>query len=303
MDALTEALRVVAPGLAGLRVVLPELVGRDEPQWRASSAAVGDEFVAKFAWSAPAARRLAHEISVLSTLAGDARIPFVPEVVACGTEPVLLVTRRVPGMSLFAVVDSVDRDHAGRQLARFLVALHDPGTRACVEQATGTLPTPRATATTEQIRARFSRWVRPDQRHTVADWCDWADELLATPCPPALVHGDLHGDNQVWREDRLCLVVDYETVSAAEPEYDFRALPATGPDCELLTATVRHYERLSSRALSVERIMAWHLRTTLDDALWRSEAGVPLPDHRTPAAWVDDLATRFATLGIRFSPS
>jgi hypothetical protein len=44
--------------------------------------------------------------------------------------------------------------------------------------------------------------------------------------------------------------------------------------------------------------MAWHLRTALGDALWRSEAGVPLPDHRTPPAWVDDLAERFAALGI-----
>ncbi|MFC5263882.1 hypothetical protein ACFPJ1_17360 [Kribbella qitaiheensis] len=44
--------------------------------------------------------------------------------------------------------------------------------------------------------------------------------------------------------------------------------------------------------------MAWHLRTTLSDALWRSEAGVPLLDHRTPPAWVDDLAKRFAALGI-----
>jgi hypothetical protein len=44
--------------------------------------------------------------------------------------------------------------------------------------------------------------------------------------------------------------------------------------------------------------MAWHLRTALADALWRSEAGVPLPDHRTPAAWVDDLAHRFAALSI-----
>jgi hypothetical protein len=44
--------------------------------------------------------------------------------------------------------------------------------------------------------------------------------------------------------------------------------------------------------------MAWHLRTALGDALWRSEAGIPLADHRAPAAWVDDLSTRFTALGI-----
>jgi len=113
-----------------------------------------------------------------------------------------------------------------------------------------------------------------------------------------LVHADLHGDNQVWAGDRLRLVVDFETISAAEPEYDLRALPATGPGVELLTATVRHYQRLTGRRLAVGRVMAWHVRTALGDALWRSEAGLPLPDHRTPAAWIDDLCTRFADLGM-----
>jgi hypothetical protein len=33
-------------------------------------------------------------------------------------------------------------------------------------------------------------------------------------------------------------------------------------------------------------------------ALWRSETGIPLPDHHTPPEWVDDLAARFSALGI-----
>ena len=44
--------------------------------------------------------------------------------------------------------------------------------------------------------------------------------------------------------------------------------------------------------------MAWHLRNVLGDALWRSEAGIPLADHRTPSEWVEDLATRLSALGI-----
>ena len=44
--------------------------------------------------------------------------------------------------------------------------------------------------------------------------------------------------------------------------------------------------------------MAWHLRNALGDALWRSEAGLRLADHRTPPEWVDDLAARFGVLGI-----
>jgi hypothetical protein len=71
-----------------------------------------------------------------------------------------------------------------------------------------------------------------------------------------------------------------------------------GPGVELLTAVMRHYQQITGRHLSADRVMAWHLRTALGDALWRSEAGIPLADHRTPPEWVDDLAARFTMLGI-----
>jgi hypothetical protein len=61
---------------------------------------------------------------------------------------------------------------------------------------------------------------------------------------------------------------------------------------------MRHYEQVTGRHLAVDRVMAWHLRSALGDALWRSEAGIPLPDHRTPAAWIDDLSNRFQELRI-----
>ena len=61
---------------------------------------------------------------------------------------------------------------------------------------------------------------------------------------------------------------------------------------------MRHYHQITGRQLSAERVMAWHLRNALGDALWRSEADIPLPDHRTPPEWIDDLSTRFSALGI-----
>jgi hypothetical protein len=114
------------------------------------------------------------------------------------------------------------------------------------------------------------------------------------------VQGDLHGDNQVWDHDKLRLVVDLETAGAAELEYDLRTFPgpAMGPGVKLLTAVMRHYQQLTGRQLSTNRVMAWHLRTALGDALWRSEAGILLADHRTPPDWADDLAARFSMLGI-----
>jgi aminoglycoside phosphotransferase (APT) family kinase protein len=290
---VAAAVRVVAPELAGLSLDLAPRRVEVDPLWWSSTAVMGGRFVVKFAWSEPAARRLAHEIGVLTALS---HLSCVPEVVAAGTDPLLLITRRVPGASLFAVVDSIDLNRAGRQVAEFLAALHRPETRAAVEAVVGPLPDatlgPGHPQSTEVLRESLVRWLRPDQWLIVVRWLDWADATLARPRPGVLVHADLHGDNQVWAGGELRLVVDFENVSVAEPEYDLRALPGTGPGAELVAAVMRHYERLAGRGLAVDRVLAWHVRTVLGDALWRSEAGVPLPDHRTPAAWVDDLATR-----------
>ena len=301
--ALREALKAVAPELSRcpVTVPVPDPAANADPLWWSSSAVVGERFIAKFAWSRPAALRLAREIGVLTALAREPEVPFLPEVVASSTDPLLLITRRVPGASLFEVVDSIDRDRAGLQLARFLAALHHPAARQRAEAAVGRLTGAHLPpATTGILRDRFGRWARPDQRPAVMRWCDWADAVLASPGPAVLVHGDLHGDNQVWDHDELRLVADYETVGAAEPEYDLRALPGPGmgPGIELLTAVMRHYQQSTGRLLSAERVMAWHLRNALGDALWRSEAGIPLPDHRTPSEWVEDLAARFNALGI-----
>jgi hypothetical protein len=70
-----------------------------------------------------------------------------------------------------------------------------------------------------------------------------------------------------------------------------------------LTATVKQYEVLTGRRLSLERIMALHVCTTLGYALWRSEAGLALLLPRagggTLADYVDELAGRLALLGIQ----
>ena len=240
-EALGQALRVVAPELSGypVTVPVPDPAVKGDPLWWSSSAVAGERFIVKFAWSRPAAVRLAHEIGVLTALAREPRVPFLPEVVASSTEPVLLITRLVP-------------------------------------------------------------WARPDQCRIIRRWCDWADAVLASPGPAVLVHGDLHGNNQVWDRGNLRLVVDLETAGAAEPEYDLRLFPGPdmGPGVELLTAVMRRYQQITGRHLSTDRVMAWHLRTALGDALWRSEAGIPLADHRTPPEWVDDLAARLTMLGI-----
>jgi hypothetical protein len=71
-----------------------------------------------------------------------------------------------------------------------------------------------------------------------------------------------------------------------------------GAGLELLSAIMCHYPQVTGRQLSADRVMAWHLRHALGDVLWRSEAGIPLADHRTPPQWVEDLAARFTALSI-----
>jgi aminoglycoside phosphotransferase (APT) family kinase protein len=275
--ALGEALRVVAPELSGYPVTVPGPAGKQDPVFHAGSEPLGDRFIVKFAWSRPAALRLAREIGVLTALTREPVVPFLPEVVASSTDPLLLITRRVPGTSLFDVAGSVDPDRAASQLARFLAALHHPATRQRAEAAAGPLTGAQLPpVTTETLRDRFGTWIRPDQRRTVISWCDWADTVLASPGPAVLVHGDLHGDNQVWDHDELRLVVDFELIGAAEPEYELRAFPGPGmgPGLTLLTAIMCHYQQVTGRQLSADRVMAWHLRQALGDALWRSDAVV-----------------------------
>lgn len=301
VDALRAALRTVAPELAEGTVTPRGLEPKSDARWCAASAVVEDRFVVKFAWARPPALRIRHEARVLAALRTAApRLPL-PEVVTFSHDPVLLVLRRVSATPFFEVrhlIGPAERDGVARDLAAVLAELHDPGVLPAVAEAVGPLPEPTAHATTDTLRARFGALVRPDQRDLVPSWCDWADTVLAAAGRRVLVHGDFHGDNHLWDREtlRLRLVVDLETVGVGEPEFDLRCLPA---DCgiELFTATVAHYERLTGTPLDVDRIMAWHLRTVLGDALWRAEAGVPLPDKRTPTQWVDDLSARFAALG------
>ena len=298
-DAVAKALRMVAPQLSGLPVGIRGQTGPDDPVWRSMNAPLGQDFFVRFAWSRRAARFVQHEIDVLAALAAAPAVPYLPEVVASSSDPLILITRRVPGSSLFDVAASIDPDDAGRQLARFLAALHGEEARQRAEAATGAVPAWYPLVTTATLRERFGRWVTPDQQRAVVRWCDWADETLAGPGAQVFVHGDLHGDNMVWDGGRLRAILDFTNAGLGEPEYDLRAFPGPGlgPGVDLLTAIMGHYERISGRALSAERIMAWHLRQALGDVLWRSEAGLPLPDHGQPGEWVAGMDARFTALG------
>ena len=124
---------------------------------------------------------------------------------------------------------------------------------------------------------------------------DSSDAILRKPAPsPVLVHGDLHGYNQVWDTASwtLGLVADFELAGPAEPEFDFRYFPSQEPTVGLVETIRTTYTSLTGRAVDMSRVMAWHVRTALGDALWRSEAGVALPGNGTPASYVDDIEAK-----------
>src|SRR5579859_3090840 len=87
--ALREALAAVAPELSGYPLTVPGPLGKQDPLYHSGSEPLGDRFIVKFAWSRPAALRLAREIAVLTALGREPKVPFLPEVVVASTDPVL----------------------------------------------------------------------------------------------------------------------------------------------------------------------------------------------------------------------
>jgi hypothetical protein len=310
-SALRFALRVAGAGLDHLPIELTGTNDLSRPTWATGSATIDGRFLAKFAFSEPTAVRVWHEARVLELLGGRCAVD-VPDLVAAGPNPAVLATRIVDvGTPLsFELVrcSTAERvDAIGAELARFLANLHEAQILTLARARLADplrAPEPGLQATTDELRLRFAPKIESRQRAPLHRWCDWVDAQLAAPAEVVFVHGDFHPYNQLWdpRELRLILVTDFETSGAAEPEYDFRAIPSFGPGVDLLVTTVDRYATLTGRRPSLERILALHVLTTLGDALWRSEAGLPLLLPRrgggTPSDYVDELATRLALLEI-----
>ena len=310
-SSLRSALRSAGGGLDQLPLELTGTNDLGQPTWATGTARIDGRFLAKFAFSESTAVRLWHEARVLRLLHQDAALD-VPEVVAAGAAPACLATRMIAGgvplsYELVKAAAPERTDAIGAQLAAFLARLHAPEVLILATARLGApmrVPEPGLQATTDELRLRFTSMLAADRAARVHRWCDWVDAELANPAEHAFVHGDFHPDNQLWDPDelRLLLVADFATSGLAEPEYDFRAIPSFGPGVDLLLSTIHHYTSLTRRQLSLERIMALHVRTTLGDALWRSEAGLPLllprPGGGTPDEYVDELAERLVLLGL-----
>jgi aminoglycoside phosphotransferase (APT) family kinase protein len=302
---LRTAVARVAPGLSQLRIVDNGRLVTGDPRFFQGSAVLGDAFVVKYAWSEPAARRIAHEAQVLSALAAAAPALPLPQIVAASSDPAILITRRVPGapvtVDMATVMDGEIRSRLVKDLGGFLAGLHDPGVLEAVRAAGAEPPPPEPQADTSMLRDALGRFIEARQQPRVAAWCDWVDDVLGSATPNVLLHGDLHGHNLVWDRDSgaLSLVADFEQASEGDPAFDFRYLPGQAATLAFFEEVVAAYQQAGGQPVDTRKVMAWHIRTALGDALWRRTAGVALPDGGTPTRWVEELAYRLAALGIR----
>jgi aminoglycoside phosphotransferase (APT) family kinase protein len=305
-SSVRQAVAAAAPRLANARIELSPDIDTSNPEWSSSTAILDGSFVVKFAWSEPGATRVFREALVLETLGRVVPELPIPRAAGVSTDPVAFVTPLVPGTPLG--FDDVrrcswdDRAAIADGLASFLATLHQSLVLDAVRAAVPSLVAPHPQGATEAIRERLPRFLDRRRAELVLGWCDWVDEILGGPAPqPVLAHGDLHGFNQVWRRGSwtLLLVADFEVAGPADPEYDFRYFPSQEPTLGLVTAVRETYMSLTGRAIDMQRVLAWHIRTALGDALWRSDAGVPLPGGGTPATYVDDIESKLDRGSVR----
>lgn len=274
------------------------------PLYWSGIAVVDEEFVVKFAWAEVSATRVWREGVLLQRLAAtDPDLP-IPRVVQVSRPPALTITEMVVGDPLTwewaNERDSMEARSVGSAIGAFLAQLHVVQAAPVLADLPPYVPTPQAE--TSRLRARYPALVDDNRAELVHGWCDWVDDALSPRSTAAdvLVHGDLHGYNQLWEHASLdlTLVVDFETAGIAEVEFDFRYLPGNCRTPEFTLAAIDPYEKQVKRRIDPRRVLAWNVRTHLGDARWRTEAHVPLPGGGDAATWVDDLARR-----LHFHPS
>jgi aminoglycoside phosphotransferase (APT) family kinase protein len=303
-QSVRDALRVVAPQLAEGRLVLHDgWVDTGNPMWSRSTAFVDDRWVVKFAWTEVAAAKLVREGAVIEALGAVPGGPPVAPLAARSSEPAMFVAPLQAGRPLgfehTANLDPAAKRSIARAMAEALAALHHPAVLAAIGTLADALPAPTPQAGTDTLRTRLAPLLDERRARLVRRWCDWADDVLAAAAGPVLLHGDFHGYNVIfddrWRVVRL---LDFEEASVGDRHYDFRYLPAQEATVELFELASAAYQQSTGMMLDRRRVMAWHVRTVLGDALWRTEAQVALPAGGSPSAWIDELADRFDRLGV-----
>jgi aminoglycoside phosphotransferase (APT) family kinase protein len=300
--SIRRAVHAALPGLVITRLEIRPRYSSPNPLYWSSSAVINDAFVVKFAWSEVRAIRLHREAVLIERLHLADRELRLPELIAVTDDPVAVVTRRLDGEPLSWGGGSDLRGPRAKRvavdLAEFLVTLHGTPAESVLHDLAVVVPT--AQGNTSALRARYPRLVTEARASQVLTLCDWVDRVLDDVYDPVLVHGDLHGHNQLWNftTGELVAVVDLEECGLGDPHFDFRYLPGNSPSTDLVVAVVDAYEQRSQRRLRLDRIIAWHALSVLGDAMWRTEAGLELPGGGNANTYVDDLERRMSSIAV-----
>ena len=207
--------------------------GRPERVPSANEVWYAEPYVVRLS-TAPACRRLAHEVAVARMLPPG--VPY-PPIVSTGADELCewLITERVRGQALsraWPAMPEGERQDAVRQLGGVIRRLHrvherrrsdralrppflEGDTLECPHQ----LPAARVLELVE--RARALPHVDPAVLDGAADLVRAAADALDDE-PVALVHGDLHFENVMWDGDTITALLDLEwsRVGAADIDLD-----------------------------------------------------------------------------------
>ncbi|WKG03771.1 aminoglycoside phosphotransferase family protein [Mycolicibacterium sp. HK-90] len=229
--------------------------------------ALGADRVACFPRTPAAAARLAQRAELLRVVATMDLSVAVPEPLAIYSgEPTYLVLTRIPGNPLQRSDLTTPRtiDIVAAQCHELLtrLAAAQPSVRAALPAAAPDRWSRFASA----VRAGLYPLMSPAGR-------DRADHELAAACAlphstATVVHGDLGGDNLLWRNDaqgpRLSGVIDWDSAMLGDPAEDIAALTASygRPLLDRLAGSDRE---LSDRVVAIRDTFA--LQQALDGQL------------------------------------
>jgi aminoglycoside phosphotransferase (APT) family kinase protein len=266
------------PDVAIDRALVRALLREQFPQLSADSArlvgqgfdnsvwVVDEEWAFRFPHRAVAVHLVARELAALPRLAPFLPVPIpIPAFIGGESE---LFPRPFFGHRLLAGVEpaearltNAERERVGRDLGRFLRALHAPATRAAVdlERALPLDPNRRADMAVRVPKAREGLEalsdLTPMSRKAANRILDEA-EALAPSATEALLHGDLHVRHFLIDRAVISGVIDWGDVCVGDPAIDLHLvwsfLPPHGRDSFLEEyGPIDEETRLRARVLAI----------------------------------------------------
>lgn len=239
-------------------------------------AQVDEQYVFRFPRDAATLKRFEFETALLQLLA-ERRLALAPAVYKKSSRPAFAVVQFLPGEHLTRVevltLPVATQASYGAQLAAFVFAFQQTALVGEVGQL-------RQATDVDEVEDRWEQYLPKafadppiDQRlRTVIDrfYDEW-QTMHAAEHANVVVHGDLHGQNILFKDGRLSGVLDFEFADVGSIEQECRTLYQFGE--HLLGGFVREYERLSKKSVQLSHVRTWAIVGELATFCTRSRRG------------------------------